>query len=290
MAEVRLWPFCYHTSKHDICRPWTCRERTNVLTGCRGVIFCTTNSASDVMLSSELYFPSLSVRTFSKVRASFRRRNVIPMKFPACSMALRMMSSRCSEANKCWRSSGDGNKEENLNRFSRIWLSAGKKPDDSTETGTNSEHIPVCWSPHTGCRTPPGNQRPRRSPPRYDNHRNTPPGWCAGRSDRCRQASPLNSQASSCHSSGACSSCTADREMCRETWWHHHSGKHQTDLVLGRSLYLPCLWSSPQKTLFWISVDNKNKEMTSLCGCVETQEALFSFQICQYINLALWGK
>lgn len=70
--------------------------------GCRGVIFCTTNSASDVMLSSELYFPNRSVMKFSKVRTSFLSRSVIPMKFPACSMALRMISSRCSEANKCW--------------------------------------------------------------------------------------------------------------------------------------------------------------------------------------------
>lgn len=71
------------------------------LTGCRGVIFCTTNSASDVMLSSELYFPNLSDMKLSKVSASFLSRSVMPMKFPACSMALRMISSRCSEANKC---------------------------------------------------------------------------------------------------------------------------------------------------------------------------------------------
>lgn len=77
------------------------KEQLCDLTGCRGVIFCTTNSASDVMLSSELYFPNLSDMKLSKVSASFLSRNVMPIKFPACSMALRMISSRCSEANKC---------------------------------------------------------------------------------------------------------------------------------------------------------------------------------------------
>lgn len=73
----------------------------HVLTRCRGVIFCTTNSASDVMLSSALYFPNRFVMKSSKVRGSFLSRSVMPMKFPACSMALRMISSRCSDANKC---------------------------------------------------------------------------------------------------------------------------------------------------------------------------------------------
>lgn len=63
------------------------------------------------MLSSELYFPSLSDMKLSKVSASFRSRSVMPMKFPACSMALRMISSRCSEANKCWGSTKWGNKK-----------------------------------------------------------------------------------------------------------------------------------------------------------------------------------
>lgn len=96
---VWKWHSCHcvfskNTKKQQLCD----------LTWCRGVIFCTTNSASDVMLSSELYFPSLSDMKLSKVSASFRSRSVMPMKFPACSMELRMISSRCSEANKCWGS------------------------------------------------------------------------------------------------------------------------------------------------------------------------------------------
>lgn len=68
---------------------------------------------------------------------------------------------------------------------------------------------PVCWSLRTGCRSRPGNQRPPRNPPRSDSRRNTPPGWCAGRSGRCHLASPRDSQASLSRSSGACSSCNA---------------------------------------------------------------------------------
>lgn len=118
----------------------------------------------------------------------------------------------------------------------RRWENGGKwnlnfitTMHDSTRTDINThklyECIPVCWSPRKGCRIPPGNQRPRRSPLRYDSRRNTPPGWCAGRSGRCRLASPLNTQASLCRSSGACSSCNAVQHTCCKTFWCHHSGK-----------------------------------------------------------------
>lgn len=72
-----------------------------ILTEWRGEIFCTTNSAREVMDSSEPYFPSRSVTKSSKVSGSLRSRRVMPMKLPACSMALLMISSRCSDANRC---------------------------------------------------------------------------------------------------------------------------------------------------------------------------------------------
>lgn len=178
------------------------KEQLCDLTGCRGVIFCTTNSASDVMLSSELYFPNLSDMKLSKVSASFLSRSVMPMKFPACSMALRMISSRCSEANKCWESRKWGNKKMN-----------GRLILQYTEEKYARKHfrgnVPVCWSPRIRCKSRPGNQRPPRNPPRSDSRRNTPLGWCAGQSGRCRLGSPQDTQASSSRSSGACSSCNA---------------------------------------------------------------------------------
>ncbi len=73
------------------------------LTAWRGVIFCTMNSVREVMHSSEPYFPRRSPRKPSKLSSSLRRRSVMPRKFPACSIALRMISSRCSDANTCWR-------------------------------------------------------------------------------------------------------------------------------------------------------------------------------------------
>lgn len=161
-----------------------------VLTRCRGVIFCTTNSASDVMLSSALYFPNRFVIKSSKVRGSFLSRSVMPMKFPACSMALRMISSRCSDANKCWE-------RRQLTKTSILLI---KKQLERTKC---CECTPACWSHHRGCRSPPGNRRSRRIPRHSDSRRNKLPGSCAGRSGRCRQASPPNSQISSCRSSGA---------------------------------------------------------------------------------------
>lgn len=156
------------------------------------------------MLSSELYFPSLSDMKLSKVSASFRSRSVMPMKFPACSMALRMISSRCSEANKCWGSTKWGTKK---NEEINIAIHTGKSL--CAHTHTLHGDAPVCWSLRTGCRSRPGNQRPPRNPPRSDSRRNTQPGWCAGRSGRCHLASPRDSQASLSRSSGACSSCNA---------------------------------------------------------------------------------
>lgn len=172
------------------------------------------------MLSSELYFPNLSDMKFSKVRASFRSRSVMPMKFPACSMALRMISSRCSEANKCWGRGEKGNK-----KMKRRIL---RYAQENQCTRSFRADVPVCWSPRTRYRSHPGNQRPPRSPPHSDSRRNTPPGWCAGRSGRCRLASPLDSQASSSRSSGACSSCNA---VCvRHVWIHFSEEKNSQGL------------------------------------------------------------
>lgn len=73
------------------------------------------------------------------------------------------------------------------------------------------ECVPAGWSHHRGCRSPPGSRRPRRSPLCCGSHTSTQPGLCEGRSGQCRLESLLNSQAFSCRSSGACSSCSAAR-------------------------------------------------------------------------------
>lgn len=153
------------------------------------------------MLSSELYFPNLSVTKLSNVSASFRRRSMMPIKFPACSMAQRIMSSRCSEAKRCWRGKKKrilGIKSQDLLTFFFFF---------------NCTSIPACWSLHRGCKTLPGNRRPPQSPRHFDSHRSTPLCWCGDRSGRCLRGSPLSSQVSSCRSSGACSSCTAVGEI-----------------------------------------------------------------------------
>lgn len=72
-----------------------------------------------------------------------------------------------------------------------------------------SECPPVCWSHRRGCRSPPGSRKSQRIPPHSGSHRSKPLGLWAGRSGRFRRVSPPNPQTSSCHSSGAYSSCNA---------------------------------------------------------------------------------
>lgn len=88
------------------------------------------------------------------------------------------------------------------------------------------KRIPVCRSPHKGCRILPGSRKLRRSPRHFGSHRNTPLGWCTGRSGQCRLASLLNSQTSLCHSSDAYSSCNAVQHTHFKTFLCHYSGKY----------------------------------------------------------------
>lgn len=71
------------------------------LTECLGDIFWTTNSAKDVIDSSVLYFPKRRFKYCSNSKGSFLIRSEIPMQLPACSIALLIISSLCSDANKC---------------------------------------------------------------------------------------------------------------------------------------------------------------------------------------------